>query len=434
MPISPTFMSIRTIWKSLMGYHKENIQRGLNKARWLFLDTNEDVISMSLSSLSNLMRNYNVDYKDIGRLEVGTETILDKSKSIKSSLMQLFEASGNYDVEGADTINACYGGTNALINAINWVESPHYDGRLAVVVCGDEAIYEAGAARPTGGSGSIALLIGPNAPIRFEGIKGTCAKNAYDFYKPNLNSPFPVVDGKLSMSCYFEALDYSVERYKVNYKRKYGVDFNLDKDAKHLLFHSPFVKLVRKSFARMYYNEWIAGNLKHLPEFSNVDESLRNLPLEETYTNNNLFKTFSDLTNERFEQRVEPTLFINRNIGNSYTGSLYMSILSLLNDSNDQQLANERILCFSYGSGFISTLFSLKFDGSINKIKELTNTKQILNSRNKVDVSQYTNIMKEKEVERFSDFNPIPSVDKLQKGAYYLQNVDSLGRRVYNQK
>ena len=45
-------------------------------------------------------------------------------------------------------------------------------GRLALVVCGDIAIYASGAARPTGGAGAVAILIGPNAPIVFE--RGMC--------------------------------------------------------------------------------------------------------------------------------------------------------------------------------------------------------------------------------------------------------------------
>ena len=67
------------------------------------------------------------DFADIGRLEVGTETIVDKSKSVKSVLMQLFQDSENSDVEGIDTTNACYGGTAALLNAINWIESSAWD-------------------------------------------------------------------------------------------------------------------------------------------------------------------------------------------------------------------------------------------------------------------------------------------------------------------
>ena len=37
------------------------------------------------------LENYKIDPKSIGRLEVGSETVIDKSKSIKTWLMQIFE-------------------------------------------------------------------------------------------------------------------------------------------------------------------------------------------------------------------------------------------------------------------------------------------------------------------------------------------------------
>ena len=69
-----------------------------------------------------LVKKSGISYSDIGRLEVGTETLLDKSKSVKTALMRLFEESGNSDVEGVDSTNACYGGTAALFNCINWAK------------------------------------------------------------------------------------------------------------------------------------------------------------------------------------------------------------------------------------------------------------------------------------------------------------------------
>ena len=114
------------------------------------------------------MEKYNISYSDIGRLEVGTETITDKSKSTKTVLMTLFATSGNTNVEGVSTTNACYGGTNALFNALNWIESSYWDGRYALVVAGDIAVYKEGNARPTGGAGCVAILLGANAPIVFE--------------------------------------------------------------------------------------------------------------------------------------------------------------------------------------------------------------------------------------------------------------------------
>lgn len=58
-------------------------------------------------------------------------------------------------------------------------------GRYGLVVSADVAVYAKGSARPTGGVGAIAMLIGPNAPLVFENIRASFIDNAYDFYKPN---------------------------------------------------------------------------------------------------------------------------------------------------------------------------------------------------------------------------------------------------------
>jgi hypothetical protein len=47
---------------------------------------------------------------------VGTETLLDKSKSVKTQLMRLFAESGNGNIEGVDTMNACYGGDSFYLS------------------------------------------------------------------------------------------------------------------------------------------------------------------------------------------------------------------------------------------------------------------------------------------------------------------------------
>jgi len=44
-----------------------------------------------MTVVSSLLEKYNIDPKKIGRLEVGSETMIDKSKSIKTFLMQIFE-------------------------------------------------------------------------------------------------------------------------------------------------------------------------------------------------------------------------------------------------------------------------------------------------------------------------------------------------------
>ena len=45
----------------------------------------------SLIAVTLLLEKYEIDPKQIGRLEVGSETVIDKSKSIKTWLMHIFE-------------------------------------------------------------------------------------------------------------------------------------------------------------------------------------------------------------------------------------------------------------------------------------------------------------------------------------------------------
>ena len=160
---------------------------GLGQEYMAYYDDREDINSFALNgascpitycihhldpfhatAVSGLLEKYNIDPKSIGRLDVGTETIIDKSKSVKTTLMDLFADSGNFDIEGIDSKNACYGSTAALFNAVSWIESTSWDGRNALVVAGDIAIYAEGAARPAGGAGACAMLIGPNAPVVIE--------------------------------------------------------------------------------------------------------------------------------------------------------------------------------------------------------------------------------------------------------------------------
>lgn len=255
---------------------------------------------MALTTLSSLMKKYNIDPKSIGRLEVGTETLLDKSKSVKSVLMQLFTPSGNTNIEGIDTINACYGGTNAVFNSINWLESSAWDGRNAIVVCGDIALYAKGAARPTGGAGCVAMLIGPDAPIVFEpGLRGSYLTHAYDFYKPDLTSEYPVVDGQHSLRCYTEAVDACYKAYNAREKvlkaNQNGTNGVADESQTaldrfdYILYHAPTCKLVQKSYGRMLYNDFLA-NPSH-PAFAEVAPELRDLDYAASLTDKAVEKT-----------------------------------------------------------------------------------------------------------------------------------------------
>ena len=192
----------------------------------------EDVNSIALTVTSSLLEKYGIKPEEIGRLDVGTETLIDKSKSTKTVLMELLGE--NLDIEGCTNVNACYGGTAALLNAFNYVSSPFWDGRYALVVACDIAAYAKGAARPTSGVGAVALLIGRDAPLVFEGIKSTHSVNAWDFYKPDHTVEYPVVDGKLSQNCYYEAIEGCYGKFadKMDKKEEVRTDKNRKSIAK----------------------------------------------------------------------------------------------------------------------------------------------------------------------------------------------------------
>jgi hydroxymethylglutaryl-CoA synthase len=223
---------------------------GLGQDNMAFTDDREDVGSIFLTVTANLFAKFNVSSDEIGRLEIGTETLNDKSKSVKTTLMRLFN--NNTDLEGITSVNACYGGTAALFNSIAWIESSEWNGKYALVVCGDIAVYDVGPARPTGGCGAIAMLIGPNAPLVLEpGVRSTHALDVYDFYKPN-HSEYATVDGKLSQWAYLSSVDTCYERYKQKYLARYGIPVSMD-HFDYFAFHSPYNKLVQKGFSRLVY-------------------------------------------------------------------------------------------------------------------------------------------------------------------------------------
>ena len=86
-------------------------------------------------------------------------------------------------------------------------------------------------------------------------------EHAYDFYKPNMESEYPVVDGKLSVKCYFSALDKCYQQYKEKAELK---TCSQDSDERfclshidYLAFHTPYCKIVQKSVARLVLQDFL---------------------------------------------------------------------------------------------------------------------------------------------------------------------------------
>ncbi|XP_035218117.1 hydroxymethylglutaryl-CoA synthase 1-like isoform X1 [Stegodyphus dumicola] len=427
---------------------------GLGQNRMGFCSDREDINSLCLTVVEQLMQKRGLSYSQIGRLEVGTETIIDKSKSVKTVLMELFKESGNHDVEGVDSTNACYGGTAALFNSVAWVESSAWDGRYALVVAGDIAVYAEGNARPTGGAGAVAMLIGPNAPIILErGLRSTYMEHVYDFYKPNLMSEYPTVDGKLSVQSYAKALDKCYEGFcrkaekfykskgcNVQDRRKKDkMGFTL-KDLDAMLFHTPYCKLVQKVWS-LSFNDFIRDPDPDMNNEYRGLEAYRNLKLEETYFNKEVEKAFVDHSKSIFEKKTKPSLLIAKEVGNMYTPSLYACLVSFIASQKIEDLKAIRVGMFSYGSGLAATLFSLRFTDDIMKGSQLRylhdslqNIKSRLVNRRKISPEKFTEILKLRNATHHqAPYTPVGKVEDLFPKTWYLDRVDEKHRRSYLQ-
>ena len=105
-------------------------------------------------------------------------------------------------------------GSKVDLGMVSFIPLSLLSGRLGIVVSADIAVYAKGPARPTGGIGAIAMLIGPNAPLVFDDVRASFIDNAYDFYKPVPSSEYPTVDGHLSINVYLNALRQCYASFK----------------------------------------------------------------------------------------------------------------------------------------------------------------------------------------------------------------------------
>jgi hydroxymethylglutaryl-CoA synthase len=358
----------------------------------------------------------------VGRLEVGTETLVDKSKSVKTVLMDLFL--GNPDIEGATVVNACYGGTAALLNAVAWCSTddacindstvvddadegnssiysaaaehrPRF--KYAIVVAADIAVYARGAARPTGGAGAVAMLIGRDAPLAIRlRDKATHATNVYDFYKPDPTTEYPTVDGAHSQTCYYQAIQDVYQRFCTRFERHHGIAMSATA-IDYFCFHAPYNKLVQKSYARLFFMDARRDHeryvhkhheqIRHDESNSNNEEEEKKesstmtdamahplspwltMPIDETYNDRSLDETLKKLSSKDFKDRLCDANYASQHIGNTYTASVFFGLLSLLDRRGRENStsgtptpliqAGQSIVMFSYGSGALATMYRI---------------------------------------------------------------------------
>lgn len=294
---------------------------GLGVHRIALPGPREDPVTLAVEACHRLLSSNDISPSDIGLLVVGTESGVDGAKPIASFVHGLLGLSEH--CRTLDLKHACYAGTGALRMSLQWCATRVGGGpRRALVVATDVARYAVGSpGEPTQGAGAVAMLVGdgPRLLTLDPYPESIYSDNTMDFWRPS-EQKNARVDGRESVVNYLRALGKTWVGYCENSRLSWH-DFD------HLLFHIPYPGMARKALRLLYEREASTARAS--------DADLR----------------------RSFEARVEGTLWANRQVGNAYSASLYLSLAGLL-ERGDQGVAGSRIGLFSYGSGLCSEFFS----------------------------------------------------------------------------
>lgn len=318
---------------------------GLGQSKMSVNPISQDIVTFGVLAADKILT-YE-DKKKIDMLIVGTETGVDQSKSASAFMHSILGI--NEYCRSIEIKQACYGATAALQVAKNHI-LVNPDSKV-LVIASDIAKYGINTSgESTQGCGAVAMLVSKDPKMLEISNESVCyTKDVMDFFRPN-NSTYAIVNGKLSTNTYLESL----EKVYYEFSNRFG-----EKDFSAICFHIPYPKL----------------GLKGLKEIKRED----------------LLEEFNN------------SIIYNKEIGNIYTGSLFLSLISLLENSKKIK-ANDLIGLYSYGSGAVSEFFTMKVVEGYKKYLSTKENQKMLENRVKLSVSEYeemffSKIEHEKEIE-----------------------------------
>ena len=337
------------------GEDPEKYTKGLGLHASSFPDAHEDIVTMGANAAKRLMERKGLTPDDIGRIDVATESAFDNSKPVSTYIAGCLEQVYDEDFHHANKGErkfACIAGTQSLDDAYNWIRAGRNRGRAALVVATDTALYARGdPGEATQGAGAVAMLIDEDPSlVELSTEQGYGSADETDFLKPN--QQFPSVDGKRSMQVYLARMREALEDYESVAGATHPDDFA------YIPFHTPFPGMVRKAAVLAYRHM-----IRDTPIEEELAEEIGFQPREEDFEDREAYEEairehMDDLSSteayrEWYENTVESTLSISREVGNWYTGSVHVARAAALRHAAEEgiDLAGERLGVGSYGSG-----------------------------------------------------------------------------------
>ncbi|WP_462399545.1 hydroxymethylglutaryl-CoA synthase [Lacticaseibacillus pantheris] len=349
---------------------------GIGQSEQAVAPSSEDVVTMGANATAEFIDD--IDTSKVGLVILGTETGIDASKSgavIIQRLLGLPEWVRTYEIK-----QACYGGTAGLMTARDYVAA-HPD-KTALVIAADIARYGLNSGgEVTQGAGAVAMLISANPAIMTINDDSVfMSRDIMDFWRP-VYTDLALAKGKYSTEQYIKFFDDVWARYQQQ------TGLTLD-DFAAVNFHLPYTKMGLKAFRTA------------LPEVS------------------------EDKQTALLDAYQESTVY-SRRIGNIYTGSLYLGLVSLLENDGHVQ-AGDRLGMFSYGSGAVGEFFSGELQDGFARFLHADAHREYLDGRQRLSVAEYERVFNNKVPYSADDYSADP---QYLSGRYVLTGVENQERQ-----
>ena len=310
---------------------------GLLQSQMAVAPVTQDIVTLGAQAAQAILTDE--DKAQIDMIIVGTESSIDQSKAAAVFIHGLLGI--NPFARSIEIKEACYGATAGLVLAKSHIaQSPN---SKVLVIASDIAKYGiASAGEPTQGAGAVAMLVAADPAIMVLHDDNVCqTRDIMDFWRPN-EDKYPRVDGRFSTEQYTDCLTTTFAEYQKRTGKKLA-------DFAAMCLHIPFSK----------------QGLKGLQAIGQDDEA----------------------SLERLTARFHEAIVYNKVVGNIYTGSIFLSLLSLLENSQALK-AGDDILFYSYGSGAVCELFSGRLvEGYQDQLEN--NRLESLNQRTPLTVEDY---------------------------------------------
>lgn len=375
----------------------EKLIKGLGLYKMSFPDVHQDVITFAANAVFKLIEQENLNPREIARIYVGTESAVDSSKPVASYITTLLEQQfGEGTFNHCDTLDmtfACIGAVDALQTTLDFIRlNPT---KKAIVVATDNAKYDLNSTGEyTQGAGAIAMLITANPRVlAFSQEVGISSQGVFDFFKPrryfskeeilntNENPEWlgileneiafykeqPVFDGQYSNQCYINRISDAYFHYKeiTNQKGK------LYQSWENVLMHLPYCFQARRTFVEIFAKE------------NNLTEDIKTISKTPEYL-------------EFVNQTIFPSEIASGQVGNMYTGSIFLGMLSTLcfHLQQDTDLIAKKFGFIAYGSGSKSKVFEAEVQKHWKSVIEKTQLFETLNNSTEIDFGTYITLHK----------------------------------------